>query len=49
MCQLQHLESIIQKKVEDENNEQKIVENEKKQKKKKSKLKSYFLEFAQAH
>jgi hypothetical protein len=39
MCQLQHLESIIQKKVEDENNEQKIVENEKKQKKKKIKIK----------
>jgi len=33
MCQLQHLESIIQKKVEDENNKEKIVENEKIQKK----------------
>jgi hypothetical protein len=33
MCQLQHLESIIQEKVEDENNKEKIVENEKIQKK----------------
>jgi hypothetical protein len=32
MCQLQHLESIIQEKVEDENNKEKIVENEKIQK-----------------
>jgi hypothetical protein len=33
MCQLQHLESIIQEKVEDENIEEKIVENEERPKK----------------
>jgi len=31
MCQQQHLKNIIQAKVEDENNEEKIVENEERQ------------------
>jgi ABC-type bacteriocin/lantibiotic exporter with double-glycine peptidase domain len=46
MCQLQHLESIIQAKVEDENGE-KIVENEERQRK--IKIQKLFLKFAQAH
>jgi hypothetical protein len=33
ICQQQHLQNIIQAKVEDENNEEKIVENEERPKK----------------
>ncbi len=50
LCQdqcLQHFESIIQAKDEDENNEEKIVENE--ERKKEIKIKKLFLKFAQAH